>query len=158
MEPVWNVKFAGKVLSLLISLTRTHNDLDLKINSPFCNDGNWLQKYSPQSSFQGIFWSNCRVNPIPKSSGCVKILIPPRMIWRYHMAWKHWRSTCHNKFMLALTFYGSLKKDCFLPSFLPLSLPPSLPTSFFCSFSFFLSSSLLLSLSLLLSFFLSFHC
>lgn len=29
-----------KVLSLVIPLTRTWNDLDIKINYPFCNDGN----------------------------------------------------------------------------------------------------------------------
>ena len=89
-------------------LAKIHNDLDLKINSLFCNDGNWLKKYSPQSSLQGIFWSNCRVNPIPKSSRCVKTLISPRVIWKYHMMWKEWRSTCHT-LMLTVPLYGSLK-------------------------------------------------
>lgn len=78
VEPEWNGKFTGKILPLAIPLTRTHSSLDLKINSPFYNDGNWLQKNSPQSSFQGIFWSNCKVNPIHKSSRCMGVLIFPR--------------------------------------------------------------------------------
>ena len=100
VELVWNGKFTAKALWLWISLAKIHNDLDLKINSPFCIDGNWLQKCSPHSSLQGIFWSNCRVNPIPKSSRYVKTLILPRVIWKYHMMWKDWKSTCHTLMLL----------------------------------------------------------